>query len=119
MLIVSLALVIFASFVAVLVAVLLIEVVAAMGRPDRGDAVVINLGNVRQRVTVLVPAHDESRGILATIEGIKAQLVAGDRIIVVADNCTDDTAAVAAAAGAEVIERHDRTSVGKGYALDF
>jgi cellulose synthase/poly-beta-1,6-N-acetylglucosamine synthase-like glycosyltransferase len=37
----------------------------------------------------------------------------------VADNCTDDTAAVARASGAEVIERHDATKFGKGYALDF
>jgi len=44
---------------------------------------------------------------------------AGDRMLVVADNCIDDTAAVAAATGAEVIERNDPTRMGKGYALDF
>jgi cellulose synthase/poly-beta-1,6-N-acetylglucosamine synthase-like glycosyltransferase len=38
---------------------------------------------------------------------------------VVADNCTDDTAKVARAAGAEVVERHDPLRVGKGYALDW
>lgn len=37
----------------------------------------------------------------------------------VADNCTDDTARLASAAGAEVIERHDALLRGKGYALDF
>jgi cellulose synthase/poly-beta-1,6-N-acetylglucosamine synthase-like glycosyltransferase len=37
----------------------------------------------------------------------------------VADNCTDDTAVVAAIAGAEVIERHERERVGKGFALDY
>ena len=36
----------------------------------------------------------------------------------VADNCTDDTAAIARAAGAEVIERQNATLRGKGYALD-
>ena len=36
-----------------------------------------------------------------------------------ADNCADDTAAVAAAAGAEVVERQDPTKIGKGYALDW
>jgi cellulose synthase/poly-beta-1,6-N-acetylglucosamine synthase-like glycosyltransferase len=35
----------------------------------------------------------------------------------VADNCTDDTAAVAAAAGAEVIHRNKPAEKGKGYAL--
>ena len=39
--------------------------------------------------------------------------------MVVADNCTDDTAAVAAAAGAEVIVRDQPEAPGKGYALDF
>jgi cellulose synthase/poly-beta-1,6-N-acetylglucosamine synthase-like glycosyltransferase len=39
--------------------------------------------------------------------------------VVVADNCTDATAAVASAAGADVIERHDPTLRGKGYALQF
>src|SRR5262249_18472589 len=41
------------------------------------------------------------------------------RVLVVADNCTDDTAVVAAAAGAEVTVRHDLMRVGKGYALDW
>jgi len=37
----------------------------------------------------------------------------------VADNCADDTAAIAAAGGAEVIERQDADRRGKGYALEF
>src|SRR5262249_28274109 len=47
------------------------------------------------------------------------QLAPGDRVLVVADNCADDTAAVAAAAGAEVVQRRDPMCRGKGYALDF
>jgi len=66
-----------------------------------------------------VPAHNEGVGLLPTIRDIKAQLRSGDRLLVVADNCTDDTAAVAAAAEAEVVERNDREKVGKGYALDW
>jgi len=38
---------------------------------------------------------------------------------VVADNCSDDTAEIAVANGAEVIERHDSKNRGKGFALDF
>jgi cellulose synthase/poly-beta-1,6-N-acetylglucosamine synthase-like glycosyltransferase len=74
---------------------------------------------VRPGLAVLVPAHDESSNCLATIDDIKRQLRPGDRLLVVADNCTDDTAAVAAAAGAEVVERSDPERIGKGYALDF
>lgn len=73
----------------------------------------------RPRVAVLVPAHNEAAGIAATLQAILGQLAAGDRLLVVADNCEDATATVAAAAGAEVIERSDPNRRGKGYALDY
>ncbi|HKP60184.1 MAG TPA: glycosyltransferase family 2 protein [Polyangiales bacterium] len=71
------------------------------------------------RFAVLVPAHNESSGITGTLEGLLAQLGASDRLVVVADNCSDDTAAIAARSGATVIERHDPERRGKGYALAF
>ena len=61
----------------------------------------------------------------AAIEGVVANLrkldwpADGFRVLVVADNCTDSTAALARTAGAEVLERHDPARRGKGYALDF
>jgi cellulose synthase/poly-beta-1,6-N-acetylglucosamine synthase-like glycosyltransferase len=70
-------------------------------------------------VAVLIPAHDEAAGIEPTLRGLQAQLRAGDRVLVVADNCSDDTAAVARRAGADVIERSDSVRRGKGFALDF
>lgn len=70
-------------------------------------------------VVVMVPAHDEKEGIGRTIAGVQSQLAPGDRVLVVADNCTDDTAGLARAAGAEVIERSDPERRGKGYALAF
>ncbi len=73
----------------------------------------------RPSVAVLVPAHNEASCIAETLGLIEGQLVGGDRLVVIADNCTDDTATVARAAGAEVIERNDVTRRGKGYALDF
>jgi cellulose synthase/poly-beta-1,6-N-acetylglucosamine synthase-like glycosyltransferase len=73
----------------------------------------------RPRIAVLVPAHDESGGITSTLSGLREQLAPGDVLLVVADNCSDDTAAVARAAGAQVIERHDPARRGKGYALAF
>ena len=114
----------FISFLMVTLAVLLaipttvffIEVVAAIALPQR-DHPVPPSNRSRQRVAVLVPAHNESTGILPTLADIKAQMRAGDRLLVVADNCTDDTAAVAAAAGAEVVDRNEPERKGKGYAL--
>ena len=70
-------------------------------------------------VAVLIPAHNEASGIEATLRCLQAQLRAGDRVLVVADNCSDDTAALGRQAGAEVIERSDAVDRGKGFALDF
>ena len=75
--------------------------------------------SVRPRVAVLVPAHDEAAIIRATLASITPQLLAGDRLLVVADNCMDDTARLAREGGAEVVERFDTLRRGKGYALDF
>jgi len=117
--VISWVLVIFASLLALLAVMLLVEVVVAIALRSRRGSQLSNGPHARPRVAVVVPAHNESSGIWATVGGVKAQLQAGDRLVVVADNCTDDTAAIAAAAGAEVVERHDQSRVGKGYALDF
>jgi cellulose synthase/poly-beta-1,6-N-acetylglucosamine synthase-like glycosyltransferase len=74
-------------------------------------------GCPRPRVAVLIPAHNEQGVIEATLPGILRQLAAGDRLVVVADNCDDETAAVAREAGAVVVERRDPARRGKGYAL--
>ena len=75
--------------------------------------------HARPSVAVLVPAHNEAGVITATLQSILPQLQGGDRLLVVADNCADATPLTAAAAGAEVIERHDGERRGKGFALDF
>jgi cellulose synthase/poly-beta-1,6-N-acetylglucosamine synthase-like glycosyltransferase len=82
---------------------------AASAVADRTDA----------DVAVLIPAHNEAAGIAATLRCLQSQLRSGDRVLVVADNCSDDTAALARQAGAEVIERSDAVARGKGFALDF
>jgi cellulose synthase/poly-beta-1,6-N-acetylglucosamine synthase-like glycosyltransferase len=117
------------SFVAFLVAVisglltipilvLFIEVVAALNWTNH-DPFKGRSRAVRKQAVVVIPAHNESSGILPTISDIKPQLSEGDRLVVVADNCSDDTAAVAAGAGAEVLIRNNPKQTGKGYALDW
>jgi cellulose synthase/poly-beta-1,6-N-acetylglucosamine synthase-like glycosyltransferase len=88
----------------------------AIGLPNARRA---GAGGTAARVAVLIPAHDEAQGIAPTIVALKAVAGPDVRILVVADNCSDDTAAVARTAGAEVIERSDATARGKGYALAF
>ena len=95
--------------------VLLVEVCAA--RHLRGT---VGPSSVRRpALAVLIPAHNEAAGIAVAIRAVAAQLSAADRLLVVADNCSDDTAAVAMNLGAEVIERNDLSLRGKGYALDY
>lgn len=113
-----LILVFMAGLLSVPVAVLLVEVIAALKAPGLRPFEVQEV-NVEKRVAVIVPAHNESFGLVPTLQDIKAQLGARDRLIVVADNCTDDTAAVAAASGAEVIARDDPERIGKGFAMGW
>jgi cellulose synthase/poly-beta-1,6-N-acetylglucosamine synthase-like glycosyltransferase len=49
-----------------------------------------------------VPAHNEAEQIGATVRSILSQTYPVTRLIVIADNCTDSTAEIAAAHGAEV-----------------
>jgi cellulose synthase/poly-beta-1,6-N-acetylglucosamine synthase-like glycosyltransferase len=68
---------------------------------------------------VLVPAHNEAAGIQAMLTSLIEVAPPGCRIVVVADNCTDDTAERARALNVETIERRQPDLRGKGYALAF
>lgn len=99
------------------VAIYCLEVIAGCWpRRERSKAAAKEL---RPRLAVLVPAHNEASGLAETIRSIKPQLAKRDRLIVVADNCTDRTAEVAREAGASVLERVDAMRRGKGFALAF
>lgn len=71
----------------------------------------------RPSIAVLVPAHNEEANLAPTLEAIRPQLADGDRLIVVADNCEDRTAAVAEELGAKVLVRDEPDRRGKGYAI--
>lgn len=73
------------------------------------------------RFVILVPAHNEEKLLPALLANIN-QLDYPRHLftfVVAADNCTDQTAALARAAGATVYERFDRVQIGKGYALQW
>ncbi len=74
----------------------------------------------RSRFAIVVPAHNEAQQIGATVASLKALDYPSAQfdIVVVADNCSDGTAACARAAGATVLERQDAQLRGKGYALE-
>jgi cellulose synthase/poly-beta-1,6-N-acetylglucosamine synthase-like glycosyltransferase len=71
------------------------------------------------QVCILIPAHNEASSIGITLSSLSSQLTSQDRVIVVADNCTDETVKIANEYGVTVIERKDTLRKGKGYALDF
>jgi biofilm PGA synthesis N-glycosyltransferase PgaC len=54
-------------------------------------------------VLVLVPAHNEADAITDTLGALEDQTRPADRVVVVADNCTDETSTLSRAAGAEVL----------------
>ena len=110
-----LATIVVLSCLTLVVGTLFVEILAARRASSRGDAAPPALA--WPRVAVLVPAHNESVGIIPTLADAKIQLRSGDRLLVVADNCSDDTAQVARAQGAAVFERNDPEHRGKGYAL--
>jgi cellulose synthase/poly-beta-1,6-N-acetylglucosamine synthase-like glycosyltransferase len=75
----------------------------------------------RSRFLVLIPAHDEESGIAATVASGRSADYPESlfSVLVIADNCTDRTAAVAAEAGARVVERQDPVKKSKGYAIEY
>ncbi|MBE9144869.1 glycosyltransferase family 2 protein [Planktothrix mougeotii] len=75
--------------------------------------------NFISKVSILIPAHNEALGIEGTLKAILPQVDSPRRIIVIADNCTDETAAIARQMGTTVLERQDLDDRGKGYALDY
>lgn len=82
-------------------------------------AIATSLSHAPVNLAVLVPAHDEELVIRDTLAALTPQIQPHQRLLVVADNCTDKTADIARSMGAEVIERFDAERRGKGYALDY
>lgn len=78
-------------------------------------------GAAARKTAVVIPAHNEEAAIgravssLASSEGVAGELTT----VVIADNCSDQTAAIAQAAGARVMIRTHHQLRGKGFALDF
>ena len=68
------------------------------------------------RFCVLIPAHNEESALGATLDAITRDLRSGDSVCVVADNCTDRTADIAAAHGALVVQLANAKPAGRAAA---
>ena len=73
------------------------------------------------RFAVLIAARNEETVINHLIDSINTQTYDQGEVtvFVLADNCTDQTAACARKMGAIVYERFDQTKIGKGHAMEF
>lgn len=72
---------------------------------------------------ILIPAHNEAEMLPLMLGPILTLRSGSDaptpQVVVIADNCTDNTAELARQAGATVYERFDDTARGKGHALEW
>ncbi len=103
------------AIVAIPVAVLVVQVFAALIYVKKPLNTQINK---IQNLAILMPAHNEALVIAKTINTLVPTVNSTQQILVVADNCNDETADIARSLGATVIERQHSTLRGKGYALD-
>lgn len=79
-----------------------------------------NLKTVKnRRFSIVIPAHNEEKVISKSIYSLFSLIYPKTmfEVIVVADNCTDNTAKIARKLGATVLERTNEEKQGKGYAL--
>ncbi len=80
-------------------------------------------GNTLRSLTFIIPAHNEGLLVERCVKSLAAQMdvqaAARQNLLVVAHNCEDDTAARAAAAGADVVRLDDPSQRGKACALRF
>ena len=104
-----------ALIICVMATFLLLEVVASLWpvRPKNPKRATPG------QIAVVIPAHNEEAIISATLRSVQSQLRDGDRVIVIADNCTDQTESTVIDLGAECLVRDDPMNRGKGYALQF
>jgi cellulose synthase/poly-beta-1,6-N-acetylglucosamine synthase-like glycosyltransferase len=94
---------------------------AAIVQDRRQRTTACLLGEQQPRLVIVIPAHNESVVIRSTLESLLAQTYSALHFetVVVADNCSDNTASLARDAGATVLERCNPEERGKGYALEW
>lgn len=110
-------------------ACLILSVILAVMYSYRAVYVVIGLFRTRvfpttkhrHRYAIVIAARNEQTVLGDLLDSIRAQDYPAELVttFVVADNCTDRTAAIARAHGAVCYERHDTLHCSKGYALEY
>ncbi len=105
-----------ASMVLLLTGLLLLEALVALSRRSR-DRRMTYQSNAK--AVVLMPAHNESLVLAETLRPLQGVDRSRIEVIVIADNCSDDTAQIARDLGFGCIERVNLDARGKGFAMDY
>ena len=113
---ISIILIFISSIILILTITLFVESIAAI---NFNYSVAITNKWEHTSVAVIIPAHNEEKVIGETLKTITPQLKLSDKLIVIADNCSDRTAEIAREMGVIVKEREDQNKRGKGYVLDY
>ena len=73
------------------------------------------------RLAIVIPAYNEEANLPSTLRSIAASDIPLSllNVLVIADNCSDNTAAIAEAHGASCLVRDDDAKRAKGYALEL
>jgi cellulose synthase/poly-beta-1,6-N-acetylglucosamine synthase-like glycosyltransferase len=105
-------------------AYILVTSVAALVRPNAASSPKSVRGGQRpqkRRFLVVVPAHDEETTVARTVQSCTAFRYPNSlfEVLVIADNCTDQTVLRAREAGARILERFDVTKKSKGHAIEY
>lgn len=104
-----------AGILSVVILYLSLELCVGLARSNKRR---IMSSSIQWTGAILVPAHNEALSIVRTVKALRVS-APNCRILVVADNCSDDTADLARSAGAEAIVRNNVTNKGKGFALAY
>lgn len=104
------------SIICINILVLLVECLSATWYKPNQKPESLELSS---SLRILIPAHNEANCLGRTLNTLIPQLDDPQQILVVADNCTDDTAAIAQQYGVSVITRTNTEKRGKGYALAY
>jgi 1,2-diacylglycerol 3-beta-glucosyltransferase len=107
------------AFVALLVVLLPVSYLLVLALASTREPPAADRRKPSTRFVIAIPAHDEETVIRATVERLRALDYPADlfSIHIVADHCSDNTAALARQAGAFVHERNQGPRLGKGAAL--
>jgi len=103
--------------------VLLAELaISLIKKTDPPANVISQVTKYECRLAIIMPAHNEEAVVEKSVQSVHSQLSIGDLLVVVADNCTDNTAKAVRSLNLEgviILERFDSIHRGKGFALSY